>query len=218
MKRLSLVATALLVSSPAFAEAPKGKGDAKKPAAETKTPEKPADAKPAEPAAPPLRGKADLKGLDGKSIGTAQLEESPHGVLVTLDLTNAPSGMHAFHIHETGKCEPPFKTAGGHFNPAGHEHGFKNPNGRHAGDLPNINVEGGKGTYQFFADGVTLKAGEKNSLLDADGSALVMHAKTDDYIEPKTGNAGDRIACGVIEKAGETAAPPTTKPDAKPAK
>lgn len=214
MKRTALVASGLfLLAGSAWAgDPPKGKDEGKKPPAakpegkpeakpEAKPEGKPGEAK-APPAAPALKSSADLKGADGKSIGTAALEETPHGVLITVNLTSAPAGMHAFHIHETGKCEPPFKTAGGHFNPGGHEHGFKNPAGKHAGDLPNIEVgDGGKGTYQFFAQGVTLKPGEKNSLLDADGSALVMHKGVDDYTEAKTGNAGDRIACGVVDKA-----------------
>jgi Cu-Zn family superoxide dismutase len=102
-------------------------------------------------------------------------------------------------VHETGKCEPPFKTAGGHFNPSGKKHGMKNPAGMHGGDMPNINVGAdGKAKFQVLNDQISLKAGEKNSVLDADGSALVVHATSDDYSTDPAGNAGDRIACGVI--------------------
>ena len=208
MRRTALLASGLfLFAGTTWADQPKGKDDGKKTTSsdsKTTSDSKTSTESKAPPAAAPpaARAAADIKGEGGKSIGTAALEETPHGVLITVNLTGAPSGMHAFHIHETGKCEAPFKTAGGHFNPEGHEHGFKNPAGKHAGDLPNIEVgANGKGTFQFFAHGVTLKAGEKNSLLDTDGSALVMHKGVDDYTEAKTGNAGDRIACGVIEKA-----------------
>lgn len=147
-----------------------------------------------------LTAKADLKDAKGRSIGQAQLSESPNGVLVRVSLKGAPAGEHAFHIHETGKCEPPFKTAGGHFNPAKKQHGFLNPQGAHGGDLPNINVpSSGQLDFEFFAHGVTLGAGS-NSLLDQDGSALVLHAKPDDYRSDPAGNAGDRVACGVVQK------------------
>ena len=144
--------------------------------------------------------KAELKNAGGEKVGEATLQEAPHGVLVTVNLTNVPAGTHAFHIHETGKCEPPFKSAGGHFNPTHKEHGFENPKWMHAGDYPNVEVpEGGKAHFQLFAPAVTPKAGE-NSLFDSDGSSLVMHAGADDYKSDPAGNAGDRIACGVIVK------------------
>jgi Cu-Zn family superoxide dismutase len=162
-----------------------------------------AAAKPAapKPEAPGEMATAELKNAKGEKVGEATFEQTPHGVLVTAEITNLPAGMHAFHIHETGKCEPPFKTAGGHFNPAGKKHGVKSAEGCHGGDLPNISVGAdGKAKVQFVAGDVTLKAGEKNSLLDADGSALVLHAGADDYKSDPAGNAGDRIACGVVTK------------------
>ena len=143
---------------------------------------------------------ADLKNADGQRVGTATLQETPHGVLVTLDLTGVPSGTHAFHIHEVGKCEPPFATAGGHFNPGAQQHGMMNPAGMHAGDFPNIEVPAsGTLKVQVLARNVTLGEG-KNSLFDADGSALMIHAGPDDYKTDPAGNAGARIACGVITK------------------
>jgi len=144
--------------------------------------------------------KADLKSADGKAMGSVTLTDTPHGVLLHVMLTGVPEGAHAFHIHTTGKCEPPFTTAGGHFNPGSKQHGVENAMGMHAGDLPNVTVpSSGNLTFDFIASDVTLKAGP-NSLLDADGSAVVLHATADDYKSDPAGNAGARIACGVVTK------------------
>jgi len=144
---------------------------------------------------------ADLQDQKGQKVGAASLKEEPNGVLITVDIMSLPPGEHAFHIHETGVCEPPFKSAGGHFNPPHKQHGFENPNGMHAGDLPNIYVpENGKLKFDAFASGVTLQKDKANSLFDKDGSALVVHAGADDYKTDPAGNAGDRIACGVIKE------------------
>jgi superoxide dismutase, Cu-Zn family len=100
-----------------------------------------------------------------------------------------------------GACDPPgFQSAGGHFNPLGWEHGFLNPRGPHAGDLPNIHVPaGGRLELEVLAPGLTLGPGP-TTLFDADGSALVIHEGVDDYRTDPTGNAGDRIACAVIRR------------------
>jgi Cu-Zn family superoxide dismutase len=144
--------------------------------------------------------KADLKDANGQSVGSVTLTDTPNGVLMHVVLTNAPEGVHAFHVHTTGKCEPPFMTAGGHFNPANKQHGPENPMGMHAGDMPNITVPaGGKLTFDMLNPNVTLKAGA-NSLMDADGSAVMLHAAADDYKGDPAGNAGARIACGVVTK------------------
>jgi Cu-Zn family superoxide dismutase len=148
----------------------------------------------------PDQAKAELKNAEGQSVGTVTLTDTPHGVLMHVVLTNAPEGVHAFHLHTTGKCEAPFTTAGGHFNPTNKQHGVENPMGMHAGDMPNITVPaGGKLTFDIIDPDVTLKAGA-NSLMDADGSAVVLHAAADDYKGDPAGNAGARIACGVVTK------------------
>jgi superoxide dismutase, Cu-Zn family len=157
--------------------------------------------KDAPPAAAPATATAEIKTADGKKIGDVTLEETAHGVLVHGKLTGAPAGDHAFHIHETGKCEAPFKTAGGHWNPGKKHHGAKNKEGMHAGDLPNLHIPAdGNLEFDALVPGATLTQG-KEAILDADGAALVLHATGDDYASDPAGNAGDRIACGVIAKA-----------------
>jgi Cu-Zn family superoxide dismutase len=144
--------------------------------------------------------KAVLKDQAGKEVGMVQLSEMPHGVLLKLTLKGAAPGVHAFHIHAVGKCEPPFTSAGGHFNPAGRKHGLEVAEGAHAGDMPNLHVPAsGELMVEVVNHEVTLAKGKPNSVFDADGSAIVIHAGVDDYKTDPTGNAGDRIACGVIE-------------------
>jgi superoxide dismutase, Cu-Zn family len=149
---------------------------------------------------PADQAKAELKNAQGETVGEALLTETPHGVLIRTTLHGLPEGTHAFHIHQTGKCEPPFTTAGGHFNPSGKQHGIENPLGMHAGDLPNIHVpQDGRLTFDVFDPDVTMKPG-LNSLFHAEGSALVVHQGADDYRSDPAGNAGARIACGVITR------------------
>jgi Cu-Zn family superoxide dismutase len=141
---------------------------------------------------------AVLKDVAGAEVGKATLTATPSGVLISLDLTALPAGEHAFHIHAVGKCEPPkFESAGPHFNPDSTKHGLMNPQGPHAGDMPNLHVpEGGKLKVEVLNPAVTLSA--ESALLDEDGSAIVVHAGADDYQTDPAGNAGARIACGVI--------------------
>jgi Cu-Zn family superoxide dismutase len=146
----------------------------------------------------PTTARATLKNAQGETVGQAMLTETPHGVLIKTTLTGVPPGVHAFHIHAVGQCEPPFTTAGGHFNPTAKEHGIENPRGMHAGDMPNVDVPAdGQLTFERLAEHVTLATGSA-SLFDADGSALVLHAGADDYTSDPAGNAGARLACGVV--------------------
>jgi Cu-Zn family superoxide dismutase len=151
--------------------------------------------------APAATATATINDAMGKSIGTATLRETNSGVLIKVDLTGAPGGTHALHVHTTGKCDAPmFMTAGGHFAPGMTKHGLLAAGGPHAGDLPNIYVPAdGRLSIELLEPNVTLAAGAR-SLLDADGSAIVLHAMADDYMTDPAGNAGGRIACGVVTK------------------
>ncbi len=143
--------------------------------------------------------KAPLKDAAGKDVGTVDLVQTPQGVLLKMSLKGIPAGEHAFHVHAVGKCEPPFTTAGGHFNPASKKHGMEAAEGAHAGDMPNLHVPAnGELVIEIANPAISLVKGQPNSVFDADGSAIVIHAKADDYKSDPAGNAGDRIACGVI--------------------
>jgi Cu-Zn family superoxide dismutase len=143
---------------------------------------------------------AVLKDAAGKDVGTASFSATPSGTLIDLSLTAVPPGVHAVHIHAVGTCEPPdFKSAGPHFNPDQTKHGLINSEGPHAGDLPNIHVPAG-GKLEVEVLDPLVSIGQEAALLDADGSALVIHAGPDDYKTDPAGNSGDRIACGVITK------------------
>jgi Cu-Zn family superoxide dismutase len=143
---------------------------------------------------------AQMKDKDGKALGTITLTETAQGVLLTGELTQIPPGPHGFHIHAVARCEPPFTSAGGHFNPDNKKHGFHEASGSHGGDLPNLHAApDGKAVVDAIAPGLTLTGGGK-SLLDQDGAALVVHAKADDYKTDPAGDSGDRLVCGVVEK------------------
>jgi Cu-Zn family superoxide dismutase len=159
-----------------------------------------ADTPPKPPGWTPVTVKlADAKGND---IGTATLSgDAKIGVSIALDLHGLTPGDHAIHIHETAKCEgPDFKSAGGHFNPDKKHHGMKNAQGPHAGDMNNFKVDAkGNAKVSVVDPNVTMDTGP-HSVFTNGGTALVIHAKADDMKSDPAGNAGDRIACGVITK------------------
>jgi superoxide dismutase, Cu-Zn family len=144
------------------------------------------------------KARAELKNAQGQSVGIAELLEGANGLLITVRLHDISPGAHAVHLHETGKCDAPaFETAGAHFNPAGAAHGVLARKGPHAGDLPNVHVPASKRIdVDLMASGVRLRG--NNGLLDADGASVVVHAAADDYHSDPAGNAGDRVACGLI--------------------
>jgi Cu-Zn family superoxide dismutase len=152
---------------------------------------------------------AELKTADGKDVGTVTLTQTRAGVRLALALKGLPPGEHAFHVHAVGKCEPPaFTSAGPHFNPEKKKHGKLNAEGHHAGDMDNIRVPAnGNLTLTVVDKDITLEKGKPNSVFQESGTAVVIHAGKDDYMTDPAGNAGDRIACGVItEGAAKTGA------------
>ena len=150
---------------------------------------------------PATTAKADLADSQGKRVSTAELTQAPDGVKIALTVSGLAPGQHAFHIHAVDKCEgPDFKSAGAHFNPYNKKHGLKNPEGPHAGDMENIEVgSDGTGKAEVLNKQVTLGDGP-NSLFHEGGTAIVIHASPDDNMTDPAGNAGARIACGVITK------------------
>lgn len=144
---------------------------------------------------------ATLVDSAGTRLGEARLTETPsEGVHIELHVEGIPPGVYGFHIHETGSCSPDFEAAGDHFAPEGKAHGPMHEQGRHAGDLLNLHVkEPGEAASEWLADRVTLEPGAPGTLLDADGSALVIHTAADDYVTQPSGDAGSRLACGVID-------------------
>ena len=142
---------------------------------------------------------AVLKDKDGKTVGTATLTQTAAGVQVAVSAAGLTPGPHGFHVHAVGTCTAPdFTSAAGHFNPDGKQHGLQNPAGAHVGDMPNLVADAaGKASATAVAQRATLAAGA-TSLFDTDGSAVVIHANADDDKTDPTGNAGGRVACGVV--------------------
>lgn len=141
---------------------------------------------------------AQMTDPDGKSVGTVELRPSPFGTMLHLRLAFLPPGVHAFHVHETGECLPPFTSAGGHYNPDGSDHGLMDDDGRHAGDMPNLHIPAtGMINVEVFNDKLRLD----DQLFDDDGASIIIHEGPDDYTTNPAGAAGPRIACGVIERS-----------------
>ena len=145
---------------------------------------------------------AKVVGLDGKEIGTVDFEETLAGMLITAKLKGLPPGPHGFHIHDAGKCEPPFSTSGKILNPLNAKHGLRNDEGPAMGDMTNIHVPpSGEVTAEVLNPYVTLAPDADGSLLRESGTSVVVTANADDHQSQPDGNSGPPIACGVIKKA-----------------
>lgn len=149
----------------------------------------------------PRTAEAVLHNSAGLEIGTATfVEVRGAGLKISLDVHGLPPGLHGFHIHSGGKCDPPdFASAGPHFNPDDRQHGLKNPQGPHAGDLGNLLVAANGWARVVILDPrLSLTAGRPNSLTRPGGTSIVIHAQPDDEVSDPTGHSGVRIACGII--------------------
>jgi Cu-Zn family superoxide dismutase len=173
-------------------------------ASEEATPEEAAEAPPAAVPAALAEASAALADPTGRAVGQARFGADSSGALVVeVEVGALPAGPHGIHVHTIGSCaarnDTAFAEAGGHFNPGRKQHGLENPQGPHAGDLPNLEVAAdGRGTARVVLADATLASGA-NALLDADGAALVIHAQRDDQRTDPSGNSGARVACGVIQ-------------------
>ena len=150
------------------------------------------------------RASATFVNTSGVEIGSANLVEDAAGIVhVSVHVKGLTPGLHGIHIHGVAACSPTFAAAGGHYNPLSRMHGLANPDGAHAGDLPNLIVnEDGVGHLDTTTDRVTLTNGPTtlfDTTVNAVGSAFIIHANEDDQVTDATnGGSGNRIACGAI--------------------
>ncbi len=145
------------------------------------------------------RARADVKSKDGKDLGSIEMVETMAGVMLTVKLKGLPPGSHGFHFHDVGKCDGDLSSAGAIYNPLGAKHGFLNEEGPMVGDLSNLIVSAaGEVELEILSPFVTLNKAAEESLFDANGSSIVIFEKPDDYQSEPEGNAGQRIACGVV--------------------
>lgn len=140
---------------------------------------------------------AIVRDAAGRTLGTLTIAETAQGLVTSGTLRGLPPGPHGIHLHAVGRCEAPFATAGGHWNPTSRMHGFDNPQGSHLGDMRNITVAPDSSVAVSVATrGGTLRGAA--GLIDADGAAIVVHAGADDYRTDPAGNSGARVACGIV--------------------
>jgi superoxide dismutase, Cu-Zn family len=139
---------------------------------------------------------ADVRDSAGRSLGTLTLTAAGGGITVSGHLTGLPPGEHGIHIHAVGQCQPPFESAGPHWNPTNRKHGTENPAGPHLGDMKNVRAGADSSAHVV----VNTPAASLDSLVDADGASIVLHQKADDYKTDPSGDSGARIACGVVTR------------------
>lgn len=156
---------------------------------------------PVEPAvaAGPLSASAVVRDAAGQVKARATAMQVGDSIRLNVEAVGLAPGAYGAHIHTTGRCDPPaFTSAGGHWNPMMRQHGKDNPAGMHMGDLPNLMVgTNGQGSFEVTIPDAWISGGA-TPLLDADGAALVIHAKPDDYRTDPSGDSGARIACGIF--------------------
>lgn len=146
------------------------------------------------------RAAAELRASDGRVVGRAEFQQRRAGVVVRLDVQGLPPGAHGAHIHQRAACTPPdFRSAGDHFDHSGADHDHAAAGGHHAGDLPNLEVgRDGRGAMESLILGIRLTGEDAHSLMRGGGTSIVLHQNEDDFSTEPSGNAGARIACGVI--------------------